>query len=317
MAIPDLSVVIPTRDRPRRLERTLLALRSCTGLSFEVLVVDDGSGASMTGVVENLGLDYPHEVLWQRAQGQARARNHGTLAARGEWILFLDDDVVSQDGLLEAHCRRLNGSCDASLVLMGLRHSVSSSIWRHAARDDLEVLERHKIADPREAALQGTLWQRYPWAFLATCNASFARRDLIRCGLFDEAYEGWGFEDTDLAYRLSHMDLSFEVLEDPYVLHLDPDSSLPLVDRERGLLPESKLKSYVRNGEYFVAKFSSDETLRALVENDRRRHLQNRPDTSFGAVLLAATAVRSRPLPAPTVPERLSLLSPLAPKDQS
>jgi glycosyltransferase involved in cell wall biosynthesis len=101
---PYFSVVIPTRDRPAALENCLKAL---TGLdypreAFEVIVVDDGSARSVQPLVDSVRNRLQMKFLRQRQQGPARSRNSGAAAARGNWLVFLDDDCRPSAGWLAA-----------------------------------------------------------------------------------------------------------------------------------------------------------------------------------------------------------------------
>jgi glycosyltransferase involved in cell wall biosynthesis len=89
---PDVSVVIPTRNRWPFLSRTLVSALAQEGVALEVVVVDDGSDdqtPERLGAVADARLRvFRHE----RSLGVARARNTGIEEARGAWIAFLDDD---------------------------------------------------------------------------------------------------------------------------------------------------------------------------------------------------------------------------------
>ena len=91
-AEPRATVVIATRDRPDSLRRTLAALaRQDTAHSWELVVVDDGSEPP---VDEALLAALPGaRILRSGGVGPARARNAGLAAARGEHVLFTDDDT--------------------------------------------------------------------------------------------------------------------------------------------------------------------------------------------------------------------------------
>ncbi len=90
---PEVSVILPTRDRAEFLDRALQSLQAQTYRDFEVIVVKDG-GADPGEVVARhraRGLDITlleHPRSW----GQAASRNTGIRAARGRWIAYLDDD---------------------------------------------------------------------------------------------------------------------------------------------------------------------------------------------------------------------------------
>jgi glycosyltransferase involved in cell wall biosynthesis len=89
---PDVSVIIPTRDRCDRLRLTLRSALAQRGVRFEVIVVDDGSSDGTAEMVETLGDDRVHVVRNEVSLGEGGARNRGIQEASGAWIAFLDDD---------------------------------------------------------------------------------------------------------------------------------------------------------------------------------------------------------------------------------
>ena len=62
-------------------------------LSFEVIVVDDGTPDKSMEIVKEYAKEYENlTVLHQHNQGQGEARNNGINAAKGEYIWFVDSD---------------------------------------------------------------------------------------------------------------------------------------------------------------------------------------------------------------------------------
>ena len=90
-----ISVLIPTRGRPGFLREALESLRRQTFPRFEAVVVEDGEGEGLE-VVAALG-DPRLRGLWNRGRGQVEARQTGLAEARGEAVLFLDDDDLLLD----------------------------------------------------------------------------------------------------------------------------------------------------------------------------------------------------------------------------
>lgn len=83
-----LSIIIPTRDRPQLLPRAVQSALSQTMTDLEVIVVDDASTQPV-----DLPADPRLRVIrLSTPRGGAGARNVGTEAARGRWIAYLDDD---------------------------------------------------------------------------------------------------------------------------------------------------------------------------------------------------------------------------------
>ena len=90
---PDVTVVIPTRDRWAQL--TVAGLPAALGqvqVDHEVVVIDDGSADGTPAGLAGLNEPRLRVLRNESPQGVAAARNRGLAAARGEWVAFLDDD---------------------------------------------------------------------------------------------------------------------------------------------------------------------------------------------------------------------------------
>lgn len=88
---PEVTAVITTHARPEHVYEALASVRAETHRDLECVIVDDG------GTFEPPASDSARELRVVRGQhlGVAAARNMGLAAARGEFVIFLDDDDVA------------------------------------------------------------------------------------------------------------------------------------------------------------------------------------------------------------------------------
>ena len=100
-----ISVIIPIYNRSAVVERTLISVINQTSENWELLLVDDGSSQQERQLLSELILrlgDQRIQVLFQKQNlGGGAARNIGMLAAKGEYIAFLDSDDEWENNKLE------------------------------------------------------------------------------------------------------------------------------------------------------------------------------------------------------------------------
>jgi glycosyltransferase involved in cell wall biosynthesis len=172
---PTATVVIPSRDRPGSLLRTLTSLRAQqTGHPWELVVVDDGSSPSLAP--DALAGLPAARLLRREGVGPARARNAGIAAARGRYVLFTDDDTEPAPTWVEAAVGFLEAHPDHA----GVEGPVDSPPF-----------------DPLRAV---SLVSHAPGAYW-TCNIAYRKDALDRLGGFDEGFPHAHCEDLDLAFR--------------------------------------------------------------------------------------------------------------------
>jgi glycosyltransferase involved in cell wall biosynthesis len=96
MPTPEVSVVIPTRDRAELLARCLRTVLPATSEQVEVIVVDDGSRDGTPALLDDLRRIHAASLTVVRLDGggPGPARNAGARSARGALLLFTDDDCM-------------------------------------------------------------------------------------------------------------------------------------------------------------------------------------------------------------------------------
>jgi len=212
MQRPSLTLAITTWERPDALAAVLASALAQRQPPDEILVADDGSGASTRELVARCARSAPLPVrhLWQPHQGfrLTRLRNLAILAARGDYLVFVDGDMVLHPGFLADHGRLARRGWYTQGVRIPLDAAASARLL--AAPQRLPGPASHGLGGLRRAyglqlpALQPLL-RHAANAFIAIkgCNQGFWRDDLQAVNGFEEAFEGWGPEDKELCARLA------------------------------------------------------------------------------------------------------------------
>lgn len=202
---PRLSVILCTYDRKAILAKSLAswAAQRCAPDDFELVVVNDGSKDGTKEWLDANPLPVAGKVLHRANGGLAAARNTGIAVARGEYLLFVNDDTIASPTLVAEHlaahdAQRAQGRDVAVLgtfeqplpALDGalMRYlEVSDFVFRYSDMKDGETYD----------------FQRF-W----TCNVS-VRAELVRAvGGFDEEFRVYGAEDIHLGFRLFQRGIS-------------------------------------------------------------------------------------------------------------
>jgi glycosyltransferase involved in cell wall biosynthesis len=185
--VTEVSVVIPTRDRPELLALTLRSVLWQERVDAEVLVVDDGAGPGTAALVGSFA-DARVQLLRNNGPaGVSGARNSGVAAARGEWIAFLDDDDLW---------------APAKLVTQLTVAAQAGAGWVYAGDvtvdEDLRVRAGAPPAVPQQVAAALRRYNAVP----AGASNVVVRRDVLdRVGRFDQELRT--SEDWDLWLRLA------------------------------------------------------------------------------------------------------------------
>jgi glycosyltransferase involved in cell wall biosynthesis len=212
-----MSVIVTTYNRPLALGRVLHALSEQRLAPTEILVADDGSTEPTRQEVERWRARsaVPIRHVWQADDGfrAAAVRNLAAAHAVGDWFVFLDGDCVPQVRFTE----RIAALAVAGRVLAGDRillsatltdeiETAQSALHQWPAQRWLSERLRGRINRLAPLAhwplLAGRAARERDWRHLRSANMALARADFERVNGFEEAFVGWGFEDSELAVRL-------------------------------------------------------------------------------------------------------------------
>ena len=211
-----LSVVVATYDRPRSIVRLVEQLRAQTldARAFEVIVVDDGSKEDVREALRAIDVPYRLVVERQANAGAASARHRGVELARGDVVLFTDDDMQVAPALLEAHLA----------VHAEHPHAVVIGCVRNDDEVDMPVFERFHAKQIDHWAERFRDGERPHGGHLFTGNVSMRRADYLEVGGFDRSLGN--SEDVELGFRLEKNGVEFVFCDAGYTLHASDHASV-------------------------------------------------------------------------------------------
>lgn len=210
--MPEVSIIIPTRDRTAYLSRAIASVLAQTFADWELIIIDDCISGDAHSAIEGFK---DARIRCQRnllCHGAATARNSGIDLARGKFIAFLDDDDTWHPTKLEKQLAKFrNGPPALGLVYCGLRWVSETGdvlrIWRPKARGDVfrDLLISNVVGTPSSVIIK--------------------REVILSAGAFDpeiiqaEDYEAW--------IRWAKV-CEFDYVEEPLVNYMAHSSNITL-----------------------------------------------------------------------------------------
>lgn len=211
--LPTASLIISTYNWPEALAICLKSALAQSVLPDEIIIADDGSGEATRQVISAFRETCPVPVshIWQEDEGfrLARIRNKAIAAARDEYIIQVDGDIVMHPHFISDHRRfaRKNAFVRASRIY--LNESLSSQLIQTGST-------AVSIFNKGVSNFFSALHVPFLWPFFATsyknkgderyevhgCNMAFWRQDAIAVNGYNEDFCGWGPEDKEFVARL-------------------------------------------------------------------------------------------------------------------
>lgn len=160
---------------------------------YEVLVVNNNSSDRTQTVLEQKAALYPNlRAFLQTKPGAAATRNVGIREATGDFVLFIDDDILAEPDLVESHLRYHQENAGSSIV------GTVISPWEKSNDPFLRYLRDKGIFNPYSIACNRPM----DFSYYHTGNVSTSRKLLSEVGGFNEEFFVYGMEDIELGYRL-------------------------------------------------------------------------------------------------------------------
>jgi len=206
-----ISLIVTTYNWPEALDLVLRSVTRQTLMPDEVLVADDGSGEATALLLASWSrrLPAPLHHLWQENKGYrlARSRNRAIAAARGEYVIMIDGDMVLDENFVLDHARAREPGRFVQGVRIPTDHNGAARLLRERSTTVSPLMpglrRRHKAV--RAEWLSRCFSRNFvTLPRIKGCNQAYWRSDLIAVNGFEERMIGWGPEDKECAARLLH-----------------------------------------------------------------------------------------------------------------
>jgi len=216
--LPRVSVIVPTRDRPRDLADLLLTIINQTYPPLEVIIVDDSPRGSAKQVVDSFSSKFKFincrlKYVKGSGDGLPAARNLGVKLSSGDAILFLDDDTLLGRNVISAVANFLRDNPGAigvqPKILPSANNSDSYVLTKKCENAIYKGLmlsyhEENSLRVRRSgmSVFPNSLTKTIPAQRLSGCCCCY-RREIFNKLRFDTNLKRWGFmEDLDFSYRI-------------------------------------------------------------------------------------------------------------------
>ena len=240
----DVSIVIPTCNKPVQLNVTLACLQAqCTQHNYEVVVVNDGQLS-----VKDVCTAYQNIIRLKQVEGEqagrSSARNIGAESSEGGLIIFIDDDILTDHHFIDQHIQAHQK--EAQLVHGSIRELVGAALTKdiHKGGAGFPPLQTEELIrsgfSPQDyrcmsSVLEQTVEKLFfeeeenlaPWLASAGANLSIRKTTWSKLNGFDTGFgRTWGCEDLEFGYRAhqSGINITYQPNAKAYHLsHPQPD----------------------------------------------------------------------------------------------
>lgn len=247
-----LSVVIGTYNQRDVLKKTLEALfhQTLSPEYYEIQLIDSSSTDGTAKMVEELKPTCRFNYRRVDNQGKTFARNLGIKQAVNEIIFLTDADIIADKCLLAEH---LNAHKNG----------------RNAAFEGLEIDTDGKPYI--KARLRPG--QKLKWAYFLSGNLSLRKETIVKAGLFDERFTGYGWEDIELGYRLFKMKIPLLYLPSAINYHHHPVTYTDMLKRKYEL-GKSAAYFYKKHPNFWIKMFLGMNPLAMGIYHFLKTHPQ-------------------------------------------
>lgn len=261
-----ISLLIKTYNQVDLLEKVLRGVDRQTSMPDEIILADDGS----TDGTKELFLSYSKRwhsrsvFVSQTNRGfrASRILNRAIICAKGDYLVFLDGDSVPESHFIEDH----RAFAKKGFFIQGHRALVQKKALSYFGNGNL-TSERWRAMLSFQLKGVKNAWRwpvpsirvRSDLRGIRACNQAVWRNDMLKINGYNEAFEGWGREDSELAIRLLNSGIKRQDLRGrACCFHLwhEPSSRVRLNENDR--LLEDAIRSGKKYCQLGIAEIDSD-----------------------------------------------------------
>jgi len=214
-----VSVIIPAYNRSSVTEKCIRAIcnQSVDSDFYEVILVDDHSTDNTKELSEVLSLEFPN-IRYYRNEinfGRSKTRNIGISMAVGQWLIFLDNDLIVDYDFIKVYSDAFLNATD-SYAFLGKTcypstETAKSNLYRY-----LESRAVHNQIYSKTSPNKCL-----DFKFFAGGNSACSRNAAIEIGCFDEKLRYYGGEDEEFGLRLKQRGVKLFLLLEATAIHFD------------------------------------------------------------------------------------------------
>lgn len=205
------ALLISTYNWPKALNLVLKSVENQTVLPYEILIADDGSTAETRQLIdtfrENKRLNIKH--FWQEDRGFRKSSilNQAVAGSESDYIIQVDGDCILHKNFVEDHLK----ASQKGVYLYGARVNILPDAVASVLEKEIisfnyfskEIKNKTRSLHLPPLSNLYKIHRNYSDKFRG-CNVSFWKKDFMEINGYNEDYEGWGREDSDLVIRMGN-----------------------------------------------------------------------------------------------------------------
>lgn len=228
-----VSVIISVYNRTNLLRKALISLHNQSVKPAELIISDDGSDENVVEEINDLINQFTIKVKYIKQENRgfrlARCRNNGVRASSGDFLIFLDQDLLHTKNYLSTFLENIRRNRFITSFPVYLSEGVSENLSeeRLLNRSFEDIVDEEQIRDvikQYRKDLFGYYFHkigmgRKPKVRGGACGIN--REDFELINGYDENYIGWGNEDDDVGRRLYQAGIhGYNPFKYDYPIHL-------------------------------------------------------------------------------------------------